>query len=86
MPLHAQAEKVRQGRIDAGTPPLYTQTLAEARAADLADIQAGSGNPEPVHRVVDSAFAGSGGEIPVRLYRPDREGPLPVLVYFFGGG
>lgn len=86
MPLHAQAEQLRQRRIEAAVPPLYTQTLAEARAADLADIQAGSGNPEPVHRVVDSTFAGSGGEIPIRLYRPDRDGLLPVLVYFFGGG
>lgn len=86
MPLTPQAEQVRQRRISAGVPPLYTRTLAEARAADLADIQAGAGNPEPVHQVSDRSFDGSGGQLPLRLYRPDRPGPLPVLVYFFGGG
>jgi acetyl esterase len=86
MPLNPQAEQVRQRRIAAGTPPLYTQTLAEARAADLADIQAGSGKREPVHQVEDRQFPASGGPIPLRLYRPAGSGPLPVLVYFFGGG
>ena len=86
MALNPQAEQVRQRRIAAGLPPLYTQTLAEARAADLADIQAAAGDPEPVHQVVDREFSGSGGEIPLRLYRPDAPGPLPALVYFFGGG
>ncbi len=77
---------MRQRRQADGTPPLYTRTLAEARAADLADIQAGSADPEPVHQVSDRECAGSGGPIRLRLYRPDRPGPLPVLVYFFGGG
>jgi len=86
MPLNPQAEQVRQRRIAAGTPPLYSQSLAEARAADLADIQASSGDREPVHRVEDRELPASGGSIPVRLYRPDVPGPLPVLVYFFGGG
>ena len=70
MPLNPQAEQVRQLRIAAGTPPLYTQTLAEARAADLADIQAGGGRRQPVHRVEDRQFPASGGPIPLRLYRP----------------
>ncbi|HEU5269315.1 MAG TPA: hypothetical protein VFU36_05260, partial [Jatrophihabitans sp.] len=82
MPLNPQAEQVRQRRVETGVPPLYTRTLAEARAADLADIQAGAGDPEPVHQVVDREFPGSGGQIRLRLYRPDAPGPLPVLVYF----
>lgn len=86
MPLNPQAEQVRQRRLADATPPLYTRTLAEARAADLADIQAASADPEPVHQVSDREFPASGGPIRLRLYRPDRAGPLPVLVYFFGGG
>ena len=27
-----------------------------------------------------------GGELPVRVYKPDAQGPLPLLVYFHGGG
>jgi len=86
MPLHARAEELRQRRIAAGTPPLYTQTLAEARAADLADIEAGRGEKEPVHQVEDRELPGGDGSIPVRLFRPAVDGPLPALVYFFGGG
>ena len=29
---------------------------------------------------------GPAGDIPVRVYRPSTGGPLPLLVYFFGGG
>ncbi|MEV1146088.1 alpha/beta hydrolase, partial [Micromonospora sp. NPDC049799] len=39
MTLHPQAAAYRAARAAAGTPPLYTQTLAQARAADLAAIR-----------------------------------------------
>lgn len=42
----------------------------------------------PMASVEDRRVPGRGGEIPVRIYRPktDVEGPLPVLVYYHGGG
>lgn len=64
-------------------PQLYTQTLAEARAADLASIQAAGGDVEAVHHVEDLA---TDDGLPLRVYRPDQDGPLPALIYFFGGG
>jgi acetyl esterase/lipase len=36
--------------------------------------------------VRDEVVKGRGGDIAVRVYRPKVEGPLPVLVYFHGGG
>lgn len=36
--------------------------------------------------VVDRTLPGPGGPIPIRVYRPQSVQPLPVLVYFFGGG
>ncbi len=38
--------------------------------------------------VEDRTIPGRGGAIPVRIYRPktDEDGPLPVLVYYHGGG
>ena len=86
MPLDPQVRAMREQRIAADVTPLYELTLAEARAADLADIRAGSGDVEPVHEVTDRTFPGSDGELPVRIYRPDHDGPLGTLVYFFGGG
>jgi acetyl esterase len=61
-------------------------SLADARAADLASIRAGGGEPEPVYEVNDFSIAGPGGELPLRVYRPAIQRPLPALLYFFGGG
>ena len=66
-------------------PPLSTLSLEEARAGVAADA-AVVGEPEPVERIEDRCVPGPGGEIPVRIYTPHRGGPLPVLVYYHGGG
>lgn len=87
MPLDPRVAAMRAERIAADVRPLYEMSLAEARAADLADIQAGGGDVEPVSQVRDGVFGGPDGELPVRVYRPDHDdGPLGTLVYFFGGG
>ncbi|WP_433162296.1 alpha/beta hydrolase [Kribbella sp. CA-247076] len=83
MPLDPQVEAMRAERAANDVPQLYTQTLAEARAADLASIQAAGGVVEEVHHVEDLV---TGDGLPLRLYRPDLDGPLPTLIYFFGGG
>ena len=83
MPLDPQVEAMRASREALQVPQLYTQTLAEARAADLASIREAGGEAEPVHHVEDTT---TDGGIPLRIYRPDLTGPLPTLVYFFGGG
>jgi acetyl esterase len=77
---------MRDQREREHVPPLYTMSLAAARAADLASIRASGGEPEPVHEVASLTVPGPAGELPLRLYRPASERPLPVLLYFFGGG
>ncbi len=86
MTLDPQIQAMRDQRAHDNVPQLYTQTLAEARAADLASIQAAGGEPEPVLEVTDLVIPGPGGDLPVRVYRPVDEKPLPALLYFFGGG
>ncbi|PTA43794.1 alpha/beta hydrolase [Micromonospora sp. RP3T] len=86
MTLDPQVVAWRATRATAGAVPLYTQTLAEARAADLAAIRAGGGAVEPVAEVRDSQVPGPAGPLPVRVHRPAGDGPLPTLVWFFGGG
>ena len=86
VPLDPQLQAMRDQRERDNVPPLYAMSLADARAADLASIQASGGEPEPVGEVTDLTIAGPGGELPLRLYRPASGRPRPALLYFFGGG
>ncbi|MFI6295098.1 alpha/beta hydrolase [Nonomuraea sp. NPDC050790] len=64
-------------------PKIGTEVLdaAEARRI-LAQAPPMAAEPYPVGGVEDRMA----GEIPVRVYRPEGEGPHPVVVYFHGGG
>jgi acetyl esterase len=86
MPLDPQAQAIRDRRAADRVAALYEMSLDQAREADLADIRAGGGDPEPVAAVEEHVFAGPGGPLTVRLYRPSLTPGLPVLVYLFGGG
>jgi acetyl esterase len=70
--------------LDAGFPPVYTMTGAQARAT-IRSRFVPPAEPEPVAQVQDKTIPGPGGDITVRIYRPDGE-HLPVLVYAHGGG
>ncbi|MFC1413571.1 alpha/beta hydrolase [Streptacidiphilus sp. N1-12] len=86
MPLDPQIQALREQRAGSGAAPLYTLSVDRARAADLASIQAAAGKPPHVYEVVDRFLPGPDGELPVRIYRPSDERPLPALLYYFGGG
>jgi acetyl esterase len=71
----------------AGHPPMHMLNAAQAKQA----YAAGAGVLDiPAHkmaRVEDLRMpARDGFEIPARLYAPAAESPLPVLLYFHGGG
>ncbi|PWK16447.1 alpha/beta hydrolase [Tumebacillus permanentifrigoris] len=42
--------------------------------------------PEPVHRVEDRTIPVPDGEIQIRIYTPEGDGPHPALVFLHGGG
>ena len=44
------------------------------------------GPPEPVDHVADLSIDGPGGDLGLRLYRPECAEPPPLLVYLHGGG
>ncbi len=48
--------------------------------------QGKSSAPQTVPIVHDMSIPGPAGDIDARLYAPAGDGPLPVLVYFHGGG
>ncbi|MGA8546492.1 MAG: alpha/beta hydrolase [Mycobacterium sp.] len=70
--------------LDAGFPPVHTMTGAQARAT-IRSRFVPQAQPEPVAEVRDEIIPGPGGDIPVRIYRPDGDN-LPILVYAHGGG
>jgi acetyl esterase len=86
MPLDPQLQAMRDQRERDNVPPLYEMSLADARAADLASVQQGGGAAGPVFGVDELTIPGPGGDLPLRVYRPSGATPLPVLLYFFGGG
>ncbi|BBZ42504.1 alpha/beta hydrolase [Mycobacterium conspicuum] len=70
--------------LDAGFPAVHTMTGAQAREVIRARFVPAL-QPEPVAEVRDQTIPGPGGDIPVRIYRPDGS-TLPILVYAHGGG
>ena len=71
----------------AGHVPLHALSPAQARAA----YEAGAGvldiPPHKLARVEDLGFAARDGHrLKARLFAPAADGPLPVLLYFHGGG
>ncbi len=85
MALDPQARSLLDLLAAAGRPPMSAQTPTEAREgfAALALLAGPADEPVPTE---DRSVPGPGGPIPVRVYRPAAEGPLPVVVYFHGGG
>lgn len=84
-PQAAQFLKLLQ---DNQVPPVYTQTVPQARESYRARRGFSQPDPVPVQRVTDHQVVSDGGRFAVREYQPDveRTGPLPALVYFHGGG
>ena len=82
--LDPQVEAYRRERHAAGVRPLHELSVAEAREAELSELQPAF--PEPVAQVFDRTLPGIEGDVPVRFYLPEAARPLPVLVYLFGGG
>ncbi|SKA34304.1 acetyl esterase [Enhydrobacter aerosaccus] len=71
-----------------GRPLLHTLPYNVGRAAVDKMSEDSEADPLAVSEVTDGAFAGPGGEIRFRHYRPlgVPDGLLPTLIYYHGGG
>lgn len=71
-----------------GRPKLNTLPYAEGRAAVDKMSEDSEADPPEVAETIDGSFAGPGGAIRYRRYRPlgVAAGLLPTLVYYHGGG
>jgi acetyl esterase len=67
-----------------GFPGWAYLTIEQGRAM-LATMRPLAGEPEPVARVEDVAIPGR-PDTPARMYLPQGDRPLTVVVYFHAGG
>jgi acetyl esterase len=85
VPLDPQVQGLLEAMAAQGMPPFHQMTVAQAREVAYAfvDLQ---GDTEEVAEVREVSVPVDGGAVAVRVYRPDAPGPLPLVVYFHGGG
>ncbi|MER2172058.1 MAG: alpha/beta hydrolase, partial [Psychrobacillus psychrodurans] len=84
MALDSQAKFLLEQMAAAGAPPMSSLSPEDARLTT--DFSALAGIPETVAKVENRTIPGPEGEIPVRIYTPEGEGPFPSLVFYHGGG
>ena len=69
---------------DRGLSDLHSAGVERARSF-VDELFLPDEEPRTIAHVKNRTIAGPGVHIPVRIFRP-REGPLPVLMWFHGGG
>ncbi len=88
--LDPDAAAVYKAFQDAGRPAYETLTADEARAYYSAARLVSNPDPAEMASVRSIAIPGLAGDIPARLYTPNKlrqdEGLAPALVFFHGGG
>jgi len=73
--------------MTSGAQPVYTQAVEQARAGYREKSARFGGHAAPMAELRDFSIPGPGGEIRLRLYRPEGLGsPGPALFYVHGGG
>jgi len=85
MPLDPNVKALLDQMAALNMPPFSSLSADQARAmfkATRTPVEA----LEPVDRIDDRTIPGPLGAIPVRVYAPASSEPLPLLVYYHGGG
>jgi acetyl esterase len=86
MPL----DPVLQAIVDNSAQSGQSQKLSEGsveQARQGYDMMGAVGGSGPdLNSVLDRTILGPAGELPIRIYTPDGDGPFPVIVFFHGGG
>jgi acetyl esterase len=84
--LDPQARALIDLMIERQVPPVHALTPAQARAMYRERRFFTQPDPPPLAEMHDLVAAGPGGSLRLRLYRPEADRTLPLLVYFHGGG
>jgi len=82
--IDPQAKAVLEARKSVKLPGGHTLSV-ETYREQFRDLLA-TQSSEPVETVRDFSVPGPATDIPLRVYDPGGCGPLPVVVFFHGGG
>ncbi len=88
MPLDPQIAGILALLEQMGAPSVASGTPEQARAlfrASTVGLRDPASNAV-VRSVEDSTIPGPVGDIPIRTYRPEVDGPTPTIAFFHGGG
>src|SRR3954454_17146561 len=85
MPVDPALQAVLDLIASTGDAGLETMTPDEARAM-YKTLSLPPGPPTAVAAVENRTVLGASGEIAVRIYTPDGDGPFGALVWLHGGG
>ena len=85
MPLDADARALLDLLAGAGPTEVENLDPVTFREAFAGTALAGS-HPDVLPAKEDRTITGPGGDLVLRIYRPEVEGPLPIVVYAHGGG
>ena len=86
MPLDSESQAVLQVLADRGVPPLDSLPPERARAVFNETFRTPDEDREAVDRVEDRLIPTPDGDVPIRLYAPASQRPLPALLHYHGGG
>ncbi|MCU1590275.1 MAG: lip [Frankiales bacterium] len=89
MPLDPPVAAVLEMLASSGTPMSMVDGTPEQAREGFRTMTVGLRDPATLAQVrsVDGAtIAGPAGELRIRTYRPDTDGPVPTVLYFHGGG
>jgi acetyl esterase len=83
--LAPESRAIMERAMELGLVPDEITTVEAARAKEVGE-RALMAEPPPLEAVEDVVIDGPGGPVPLRIYRPAGEPPLPTLVHMHGGG
>ncbi|WP_435102047.1 alpha/beta hydrolase [Halarchaeum sp. P4] len=84
--IHPDARAVLERRRSLGLGPLHELGVRRVRFLQrLTEAMGGTSGPA-VAATTDMRVPGPDGDIDVRAYRPEGDGPYPTVVFFHGGG
>lgn len=85
MALDPQVKIILEEAAALGLPPYNELSPAEARKK-MIDLSPPVDPRLKAVKVENREIPGPAGKIPIRLYYPAKNSPLPVLIFFHGGG